>query len=212
MMQNKKPQVIIITGSIGTGKSSASNIIKSMGFDVLDADKIVHEGYESKKEINNKVVDYFGSEILNENGSINRQMLGKIVFDDEEKLKKLNEIVHCFVVNELVDGIKNSIKLNKKAIFLDIPLFLEGKQNLIDKGLKYDEIWIVYVNSGIQKQRLKQRAIIENKNIDDVLNIIKKQIPIEDKKLLADEIIYNEGTIEELKLEIENLMKKKEFI
>lgn len=211
-MVSIKPKVIIITGSIGTGKSTASNIIKNMGFDVIDSDKIVHEGYEPHKEMYKKVVEYFGVEILNENKEINRSLLGKIVFNDENKLKKLNEIVHYFVVQEILRGVENCAKQNKRAVFLDIPLFFEEKESLINYGIKYNEVWLVYINKILQIERLKQRAILENKNVDDVLNIIKKQIPIENKKILSDEIINNEGSLQELKIEIENLLKKKELI
>jgi len=76
-------------------------------------------------------------------------------------------------------------------------------------GLYYDEIWLVYVNLNLQKERLKNRALSENKKPDDVLKIIEKQIPIEMKKSMVDEVLFNEGTIEELKSQIEKLLKKK---
>lgn len=211
-MNENNPKIIIITGSIGTGKSAASRIIKNYGFSVIDSDEIVHEGYKPDKEMHNKVVEYFGKEILNEFGEIDRQKLGKIVFYDERELNKLNGIVHSFVVDGLIKGIENSSKQSKKAVFLDIPLFFEGKDNLIKYGLRYDEVWLVYVNSSLQRERLKRRAEAENKNVEDVLNIMKKQIPIENKKTLSNEIINNEGTLEELNKTIGNILKKKELI
>jgi len=206
MMQNKKPRIIIITGSIGTGKSTAVNILKQKGFQVLDSDKIVHEGYNVGNKMYNEVLDYFGKDIINTDGTINRQKLGQIVFNNENSLKKLNEIVHSSVFDELVDGIKNC---KDKVIFLDIPLALEEKENIMKFNLNYDEIWLVYVNSDIQKERLKQRAISENKNPDDVLSIMHRQIPIEKKRQMVDEVIMNEGTIEDLQIEIEKLLNKK---
>jgi len=208
MRQNNRPHVIIITGSIGTGKSTAVNIIIEMGYKVLDSDKIVHDGYKIGEKMHDGVVNYFGDEILSSNGEIDRQKLGKIVFSDKICLKKLNEIVHCFVVEELVLEINNC---SEKIIFLDIPLLLEEKGNLEKCGLIYDEIWLVYVNSDIQKERLRNRAIRENKNPDDVLKIIEKQIPIEKKIIMADEIIYNEGTIEELREQIIHILNKKQI-
>ncbi|MBP1926122.1 dephospho-CoA kinase [Sedimentibacter acidaminivorans] len=205
MKQNNRPRVIIITGSIGTGKSTAVNIIMEMGYKVLDSDKIVHDGYKLGRKMHYEVVDYFGDEIINCNGEINRKKLGKIVFSNKSSLEKLNEIVHRFVVKELILGIK---KCNEKIIFLDIPLLLEEKDNLEKYGLIYDEIWLVYVNSDIQKERLRKRAISENKNPEDVLNIIDKQISIEIKKTMVDEVIFNEGTIEELRKQIEELLSK----
>lgn len=205
MKQNNRPRVIIITGSIGTGKSTAVNVIIEMGFKVLDSDQIVHDGYKVGKKMHDEVVKYFGDEILARDGEINRKKLGEIVFSNKSSLEKLNEIVHRFVVKELVFGIENS---NEKIIFLDIPLLLEEKDKLEEYGLIYDEIWLVYVNSDIQKDRLRKRAISENKNPEDVLKIIDKQMSIEMKKNMVDEVIFNEGTIQELRKQIEALLMK----
>lgn len=206
MKQNNEPYVIIITGGIGTGKSTAVNIIKEIGYTVLDSDKIVHEGYNVGRKMYEEVLNFFGIDIISQDGKIDRQKLGKIVFSDEEKLKKLNDIVHKFVVEELMYGIK---VCGDKVIFLDIPLVLEEKENLMNFGLSYDEIWLVYVNSNLQKERLKNRALSENKNPDDVIKIMDKQIQIEMKKAMVDEVIFNEGTIEELESQIEKLLIKK---
>ena len=205
MKQNKK-QVIVITGSIGTGKSTAVDIIKKMGFQVLDSDKIVHEGYNIGNELYNKVVQHFGKEILDEDGSINRQKLGQIVFNDEEKLKIINELVHVFVIEELMKGVEIC---KDEIIFLDIPLILERIDEEKSYGLKFDEIWLIYVKEQIQRERLRKRAIKENKNPEDVLKIIEKQIPIEEKVSMVDEVIDNEGTVEELKEKIQELLKIK---
>jgi len=206
MKQNNKPYVIIITGGIGTGKSTAVDFIKKMGYEVLDSDKIVHDGYNVGRKMYDEVLKFFGTGIIDSNGIINRQKLGKIVFNDEEKLMKLNDIVHKFVIEELINGVKNC---DEKIIFLDIPLILEEKENLVKFGLYYDEIWLVYVNLNLQKERLKNRALSENKEPKDVLKIIEKQIPIEMKKTMVDEVLFNEGTIEELKIQIEKLLKKR---
>lgn len=205
MKQNNKT-VIVITGSIGTGKSTAVNIIKNLGFLVLDSDKIVHEGYNKGDELYFNVVERFGKEILNLDDTINRQKLGKIVFNDEKKLKDLNKIVHVYVIHKLMRGVE---ECNEEVIFLDIPLILENLQHEKEYGLEYDEIWLVYVSPETQKERLRQRAISENKNPEDVLNIINKQIPIDEKVAMSDEIIDNEGTIEELEYKIKELLKIK---
>jgi dephospho-CoA kinase len=204
MKQNKR--VIVITGSIGTGKSAAVNIIKDLRFNVLDSDKIVHEGYNKDSELYHNVVNYFGEEILNKDLTINRMKLGKIVFNDEECLKTLNKIVHVYVIDVLMKGIEES---NSNVIFLDIPLILENLKQEKEYSLKFDEIWLVYVSPETQKERLKKRALKENKNVEDVLSIIKKQIPIDEKVSMVDEIINNEGTIEELETKIKDLLEKK---
>lgn len=206
MMQNKR--VIVITGSIGTGKSAAVNIIKSLGFHVLDSDNIVHEGYTKGSELYFKIVTNFGNDILAEDGSIDRKKLGKIVFNKEDKLQSLNEIVHSYVRDKLRVGVE---ECKDKVVFLDIPLILESMKQEKEYKIKYDEIWLIYVSSEIQRERLCLRAIKENKNPDDVLNIINKQIPIDEKVKMVDEVINNEGTLEELEIRIKELLKIKEL-
>jgi dephospho-CoA kinase len=203
MKQNKK--VIVITGSVGTGKSAAVNILKKLGFIVLDSDKIVHEGYNKGSELYNRVVSCFGTNILNEDGEINRQKLGGIVFNDEECLRKLNKIVHKYVIDKLNEGVAKS---NEEVVFLDIPLILENIVNE-EYDLDYDEIWLIYVSPTTQVERLTQRAIKEGKNVNDVLKIISKQIPIDEKVKMVDEVIDNEGTLEELEVNIKKLLERK---
>jgi len=174
MMLNKSDKkhkkVIVITGSIGTGKSTAVNILKNLGYKVLDSDKIVHEGYNKDSELYKKVVERFGNEVLNEDKDIDRQSLGKIVFNDENSLKDLNKLAHVYVIAELMKGVN---ECSDRVIFLDIPLILENINEEKEYGLKYDEIWLVYVNAKTQKERLIERAIKENKKPEDVLKIIK---------------------------------------
>lgn len=204
MMQNR-PKVIVVTGGIGTGKSTAVSIIKSLGFTVLDSDKIVHEGYNIGSDLYIKMINHFGEEIVNCDRTINRQRLGKIVFNDGRKLDELNEIVHKYVYEKLKEGILESID---KVIFLDIPLILETKD--IHDPI-YDEIWLIYVSEKTQRKRLSDRAITENKNPEDVLKIIDKQIPIEEKVSMVDEVINNEGTKEELRVRIKKLLEVKDI-
>lgn len=203
MNQNNKPHIIVITGSVATGKSTVTKIVRDLGYEVLDCDQIVHNGYESKSNMYKEVVNLFGDGILKSDESIDREKLGKIVFSDSEKLDKLNSIVHKSVVEQLNDGIEKS---TDDIIFLDIPLMIETSKSLVKYGLKYDEIWLVYINPDLQKQRLADRAIKENKDVDETLKIIENQLPIDKKKNYADKIIDNEGTIDDLKQKITQLI------
>ena len=201
MMQNR-PRVIVITGSIGTGKSTAVEIIRDLGFTVLDSDKIVHEGYNSGSELYYKIIGHFGKRVLKEE-KIDRRKLGRIVFNNEEKLNELNNIVHGYVYDKLKEGIENCCD---NVIFLDIPLILETKD--IHEPI-YDEIWLIYVSEETQRKRLIERALRENKDPEEVLKIIDKQISIEEKVFMVDEVINNEGSVEELKENIKALLEIK---
>ncbi|HCX63252.1 MAG TPA: dephospho-CoA kinase [Clostridiales bacterium] len=188
MKQSKR--VIVITGGIGTGKSTAVSIIKNFGFKVIDSDKIVHEGYGVNSPLYKQVTEVFGKQILNEDCTINRQKLGKIVFNDNKKLHILNEIVHRYVLEELNKAINEN---DDEVIFLDIPLILENiKQNKYYE-LKFDEIWLIYVSPEIQIERLKKRAIQENKNPDDVLNIIKNEPSNQNNTEIQEKIVPFKG-------------------
>ena len=201
MMQNR-PRVIVITGSIGTGKSTALEIIKDLGFTVLDSDKIVHEGYNIGSELYYKIIAHFGDQVLKDE-KIDRHLLGKIVFNNEEKLNELNNLVHGYVYEKLREGIESCYD---NVIFLDIPLILETKD--IHEPI-YDEIWLIYVSEETQRKRLAERALRENKDTEEVLKIIDKQISIEEKAFMVDEVINNEGTLEELKENIKTLLEIK---
>lgn len=204
--KSNKPYVVIVTGGIATGKSEAIKYLQELGYTVLDSDKIVHDGYKKDTELYKSLISIFSHDILDENKNIDRQKLGKIVFSDDKKLKQLNNLVHKYVRNVLIEGVNNC---SDEFIFLDIPLFFEGKTSLEESGLRYNEAWLVYVSEETQKNRLKQRAILENKDVEQTLSIIKKQMPIEEKKLLADKIINNEGSIEDLRREINSLLHRK---
>jgi len=199
-MKQNRPKVIVITGSIGTGKSIAVDIIKEFGFTVLDSDKIVHEGYNIGSELYYKIINHFGEDIL-KGDEIDRQKLGEIVFNNDKKLNELNNMVHGYVYDKLKEGIEAS---KEKVIFLDIPLLFETKD--IHEPI-YDEIWLIYVSEETQRKRLTERAIAENKKPEEVLKIIDKQISIKEKVFMADVVINNEGTVGELKENIKALLE-----
>lgn len=202
-MKQNKPYVIALTGSIATGKSTVSKIISENGYEVLDSDEIVHNLYQKGNNIYNEIISYFGKEILDENNEIDRKKLGKIVFNDGEKLNELNKIVHKGVSQKLLEGIKNC---KDNIIFLDIPLLLEQKDKLEKYGVIYDEIWLVYVSKDVQISRLLKR---DNRGYEESIKIINAQMDIEEKVKYADVIINNEGTLEQLKSKIDHLIKQK---
>ena len=201
--KSDKPYVVVVTGGIATGKSEVSKYLTELGYTVLDSDKIVHDGYKKNSELYKSLISMFLYDILDENNDIDRQKLGKIVFSDDKKLSQLNDLVHDYVRKVLINDVKSS---NDDIIFLDIPLFFEGKESIEQSGLSYDEIWLVYVNEEIQKDRLKRRAILENKDPEQALSIIQKQMSIEVKILLTDKVINNEGSITELRNQINSLL------
>lgn len=193
----KSKKIIILTGSIATGKSTVSNIIKEHGFEIIDADKIAHELMEIDKINYNAIVRKFGNNILDKDKNINRKKLSKIVFNDKEKLELLNSLTHKNIFNKIKEKIEKS---DNQIIFVDIPLFIDLiVSNPKEKYLVYDEIWVVYTNIENQIKRLMKR---DNSNREDVMKRINSQTSIEEKKKYANIIIDNNGSIEDLRREV----------
>ncbi|SHF12153.1 dephospho-CoA kinase [Thermoanaerobacter uzonensis DSM 18761] len=177
-------QVIGLTGGIASGKSTVSKLLKKMGAMVIDADIVSREIMVKGTEAYNKIVEYFGKEILKEDGEIDRKKLGNIVFADRRKLKKLNEITHPIIIERIKEKIEEERKKNQqKAIVLDAALLIEMKLYKM-----VDEVWLVVVDSKTQIKRIMERDKLSYK---DAINRIKSQMPLDEKMKYADFIINN---------------------
>lgn len=190
--------IIGLTGGIATGKSTVAKFLKELNIEVIDSDKIAHKILTYQDTIN-EIKNQFGNIVINKDGNINRKKLGEIVFDDLNKLKKLESITH----HKIFDVIDKKIEehKNNKIIVLDAPLLFETS---LDN--KVDETWVVYTDKKTQIKRLKKRDGLDKEN---ALKRIKAQMPLEEKIKKADIVIDNTGTIEELKQKIETLIKNR---
>jgi dephospho-CoA kinase len=192
--------VIGLTGGIASGKSTVSAMFAEMGVTVIDADIEARLAVEKGEKAYNDIVSHFGAGILEENGGINRQKLGSIIFNDEEKRKMLNSIVHPAVRERMAHKRQKAEAANEKAIVLDIPLLFESKlTGLVEK------IILVYVDEKTQLERLMMR---NNFSVDEALSRIKSQMPLKDKVDLADEVIDNSGSIEESRTQLMAILSK----
>lgn len=193
MKYNKK--IIGITGSIATGKSTVTEIIRKNGYQVIDADNIAHELMRKGKINYNNIVDYFGYSILDENDEIDRKKLGNIVFSDRKKLEDLNDLTHDNIFNKIVILIEKS---DKDIIFLDIALLFESfKKYITDLGI--DQIWLVYTTSDLQLKRLIKRNSLDK---EEAKKRIDSQMGIDDKISKADVVLYNTKDVEFLKKQV----------
>lgn len=201
-MKQSNTKIIGLTGGIASGKSTASNIINKLGFKVIDADKIARDVQEIGKPAYREIVDYFGEEIVDIYGNINRKALGNVVFNNDSEREKLNRIVHPYIFK----AIKESIDRNsdKKILFVDIPLLIEQVDNLNKHKIEFDEIWLVYVDEKTQITRLMERDSIDK---EEALKKIRAQMPIELKKNYVTRIIDNRGDIETLEEQIRQKIK-----
>ena len=171
-----------ITGSLGTGKSAASNFFLEKGHLVISADQINQNLLEKKeviKHINNLL-------FKTDSESLNKEEVRKLIFSDGEKKKELENYLHPLIYNEMLRQINES---REKIVFLEIPLLYETNfKDLVDYVI------VVYLDEDIQIKRVMKRDNILH---DEVVNIIKNQMPLREKVLKADYVIDNSKTVDE---------------
>lgn len=190
--------VIGITGGIGSGKSTVSALLSEiLSAPILDADKISKNALKDKVIIE-KIKSFFGASIFDSNDLLNKEQLSKLVFSSEKKLIELNNIIHPYVMQKISDTIKE-LSNESKYILLDVPLPNAEFINLSDT------ILVVVANDETRIKRASKRLNISE---EDVKKRIEKQMPISNYIKLADHIIKNNGTTEELKNNLYEFCKK----
>lgn len=191
--------VIGLTGGIASGKSTVANMFEELNIPVIDADQIAREVVMPKEETYNKIVEFFGESILQEDRTLNRKKLGAIVFADETKRKQLNELIHPAIRKRMLKRRDKYIEKNVPCVVLDIPLLYENKlTHFVEK------IIVVYVDEKTQLKRLMNRDHLSEKEAKQRINA---QLPLKDKVKLADATIDNRGSIEASKSQLINILK-----
>lgn len=194
--QGKEKIILGLTGSFGSGKSTAAGIFRSYGAKIIDADKIAHRLIKPQTKIYKNIINAFGKDILKKNRAIDREKLAKIVFHNKHLLKKLNKIVHPKVLRVIKEKIKTS---PGRVIILDAPLLIEaGLKKMVDKLI------VVTITREKQIERISKKTGF---NRPDILKIIKAQIPLRNKVRLADFVIDNSQTIEKTKKQVEQIRR-----
>ena len=198
--------VIGLTGGIGTGKSTVSQILRKKKFPVIDLDTISHEVIKIPKVIE-KIVENFGKEVLENSGNfenennatrISREKLGKIIFENKEKRLLLNSIMHPEILHTMREQISKYKKSNK-IIFVEIQLLFE-----VQWEKEFDYILLISAKKSTQIRRILER---DKRSENDALNIINSQLSLDEKKKRSDFVIENDGNIEELKEKIDKFLE-----
>ena len=188
--------IIGITGSIACGKSLVSNYLQEKGYTIIDADKIGHMALEND-EVKKQLVNKFGKSILKDN-EVNRVTLGKLVFENNENLKELNNIIHPQIRKNISEQIQ--VHKNEKLVFVDVPLLFEAKfDDLVEK------IVVVSLDEKIQLERLMNRNSLSK---EEALQRIKSQIPIREKEKLGDYVVDNSFTQENTYKQVDRILEK----
>ncbi len=178
---------IVLTGGIGSGKSTVASKFQDLGVPVIDADKISRDIVETNKPCLNNIVDEFGEDILTTKGILDRNKLRKIIFNNDAAKKKLEEILHPVIYQEID---KQITKVHYPYCLIVVPLIIETQATD-----RFDRILVVDTLETTQLERASSR---DKASFDDIKKIIKNQANHELRLKLADDIIDNNLTIEEL--------------
>ena len=199
-------KVIGLTGGIGSGKSTVSQFLEELGAVIIDADKVGHEAFEPDTESFREVVDAFGEEILNPDGEIDRQKLGKIVFSDPKALTKLNNIVHPRIYELIKARLEDYRRRGVEVVVLEMPLLVEvplsmkaGQPTLSDE---LDEVWVTVAPEAVVLQRLGKKAGLSE---PEARARIRSQLPSEERLKHADVVIDTDCSLDELKARVAKL-------
>ncbi|MBW2348085.1 MAG: dephospho-CoA kinase [Deltaproteobacteria bacterium] len=189
-----------VTGGIASGKSTVAAMLEELGAPIIDFDVLARRVVEPGKPAWKEIVDYFGRQVLNEDETLDRKKLSSIVFRDLEKRKKLEGFTHPRIGEEFLREVEEITRTDPNAIIqVVIPLLIE-----LNLQFQFHKILVVYISAEEQIRRLAGRDGISE---EEAANILKAQLPIDEKIGYADYVIHNEGSLEETKKEVEELWK-----
>ena len=192
-------KIIGITGGIASGKSTVTNFLRHKGFEVVDADALVHQLQKPGGRLYQVLVKHFGEKILLENGELNRHLLASLIFSNLEE-QEWSKRSQGEIIREELAALRNQLTQTEALFFMDIPLLFE--QNYASW---FDETWLVYVNRDCQLERLMKRDQISKEAAESRLN---SQWPLERKISLASHSLDNNGNQEQLIAQVVQLLDK----
>jgi dephospho-CoA kinase len=199
--------ILGLSGGIGSGKSTVTRILCELGATTIDADQIVHEKQAAGQPMLTEIAAAFGEEVIAKDGSLDREALGAVVFRDEKARVRLGAIVHPPVIAEMLRRAKAAVEAGDALVVLDIPLLFEGRVSGRGSGasMNFDETLCVWVSREIQIERTMAR---DGCDAEEAERRINAQLPIDEKREMADHVIDNSGTIEETRAQVAALVSR----
>ncbi len=184
-----------LTGGMGSGKSLAAEILQELGAHIIDADKICRSLVEPEKPTWSEVVGLFGDQILNEDGSLDRKKIAGIIFNDPDKKREMENILHPMVFSEELRVFHNIRQCENDAlVIVDSPLLIEsGNYRNMDK------VVVVSCDQEIQVRRIVDKGIF---SAEEARKRINNQMELKKKLKFADYILENNSTVEALKIKV----------
>jgi len=189
--------IIGLTGGIGSGKSVVGNFFTELGIDVIDADLISRNILDTNKKARKLFVKSFGNEFIDKKGNVNREQLRTTIFDDKEKKMSLESIIHPLVREEIINFTKQSKSIYKIVM---VPLIYETQSSNF-----YEKIIVIDCDEQEQIERASKR---DGKSKENILSIIKTQASRNERNSIADFIILNDSSIEDLRLKVIQIHQK----
>ena len=190
-------KIIGITGGIASGKSTVTEFLRQKGFQVVDADAVVHQLQKPRGRLFQILVEHFGEKILLENGELNRPLLASLIFSNSEE-QEWSKRTQGEIIREELAALRNQFAQTEALFFMDIPLLFEQ-----DYASWFDETWLVYVNRDVQLERLMKRDQISKEAAESRLN---SQLPLERKISLSSHSLDNNGNQEQLIAQVVQLL------
>jgi dephospho-CoA kinase len=190
-----------LTGGIGSGKSTASNFFESFGSFVINADEEAKKLLSSSDTVQHELISEFGTDIIDVSGQINKAKLARVAFQDEEHQQRLNSVIHPYIYNKIDDQFNQILNEGKFDIFV-----VDGAL-IFESGYDVHMDYIIVVTA-LLKNRMERALARKTLSREEILKRIDLQWPEEEKVNLADFVIHNDGSENELKKNIKNLIKK----
>ena len=191
-------KIIGITGGIASGKSTVTNFLRQKGFEVVDADALVHQLQKLGGRLYQILVEHFGEKVLLEDGELNRPLLASLIFSNSEE-REWSKETQGQIIREELGSLRDKFSETEELFFMDIPLLFEQ-----DYASWFDETWLVYVRRGTQLDRLMNRDQLSKESAETRL---ASQWPLEEKKKFATYILDNNGSREQLLSQVVTLLE-----
>ncbi len=195
-------RIVVLTGGIGSGKSTVAGLLAERGATLIDADAIVHELQAPGQPLLREIAEAFGAELIDPSGALDREALGARVFRDPGQRARLNAIVHPAVGAEVARRLAAARERGDALVVVDIPLYFEGRARgaATASALPADQVLLVYVPEALQLERTVRR---DGCSPDEARRRIASQLPIEEKRALADVVFDNSGSPDETRRQVE---------
>ena len=191
-------KIIGITGGIASGKSTVTNFLRKKGFEVVDADAVVHQLQKPGGRLFQILVEHFGEKILLEDGELNRPLLASLIFNNSDE-REWSKQTQGQIIREELGTLRDKFYETEELFFMDIPLLFEQ-----DYAAWFDETWLVYVSPDVQLKRLMKRNHLSKESAEARL---ASQWSLEEKKKLANHLLDNNGSRDQLLSQVETLLE-----